>query len=244
MADTRKSVEVCFSPLSFPLFHNETAIVVIIDVLRATSAICTAIHHGVEGIIPVATVEEALQYKEKGYLAAAERHGEVVKGFDLGNSPFSYMTEEVKGKHIVLTTTNGTQAVEAARDAFKVVIGSFLNLEILSKWLIEQNKDVILLCAGWQNKFNMEDTLLAGAIADRLFVTENFINNCDASRAACLLYDTAKDNIYDFLENSSHRKRLEKLNLEQDIRYCLTIDQSPVIPVLDGTIIVKLKPGY
>ena len=240
MTDTRKSVEVCFSPLSFPLFYKEDAIVVVIDVLRATSAICTALHNGVEGIIPVATVAEAMEYKKKGFLTAAERHGQVVEGFDFGNSPFSYMTEEVRGKHIVLTTTNGTQAIEVARKAYKVVIGSFLNLEFLSSWLIEQNRDVILLCAGWKNKFNMEDTLFAGAVATNLFATKNFTTDCDTSRAACLLYEAGENNIYDFLENSSHRQRLEKLNLEKDIRYCLNINQAPVIPILEGNTIVKL----
>jgi hypothetical protein len=104
-----RSIEVCFSPLSYPLFKNDEAIVVIIDIFRATSAICTAFHHGVNSVIPVATVDEAWDYKRKGYIAAAERQGEVVPGFEFGNSPFSYMGEGVKGKTIVLTTTNGTQ---------------------------------------------------------------------------------------------------------------------------------------
>jgi 2-phosphosulfolactate phosphatase len=236
-----KSVEVCFSPISYPLFRNDDAIVVIIDIFRATSAICTAINHGVNSIIPVSTVEEAIVYQTKGYLAAAERHGEVVDGFEFGNSPFSYMGEAVKGKTIVLTTTNGTVAVEAAKDAHKVVIGSFLNISVLTNWLISQNRDVVLLCAGWKNKFNLEDTLFAGAVISRLAESGKFENTCDTAQAARHLFNSAKGDMYGFLENSSHRKRLEKLNLEKDIRYCLELDLTPVIPVLEGTSIVKMQ---
>jgi 2-phosphosulfolactate phosphatase len=236
-----KSVEVCFSPISYPLFRNDDAIVVIIDIFRATSAICTAINHGVNSIIPVSTVEEAIEYQSKGYLAAAERHGEVVDGFEFGNSPFSYMVESVKGKTIVLTTTNGTVAVEAAKDAHKVVIGSFLNLSVLTNWLISQNRDVVLLCAGWKNKFNLEDTLFAGAVISRLTETGKFENTCDTAQAASHLFNSAKADLYGFLENSSHRKRLEKLNLDKDIRYCLELDLAPVIPILEGLSIVKMQ---
>jgi 2-phosphosulfolactate phosphatase len=236
-----KSVEVCFSPISYPLFKNDEAIVVIIDVFRATSAICTAFQHGVKSIIPVATVEEALEYKSKGYMAAAERHGEIVEGFQLGNSPFSYMEEAIKGQTIILTTTNGTQAIAAAKDAYRVAIGSFLNLEALSAWLIGQERDVVLLCAGWKNKFNLEDTLFAGAVAKKLKETGKFENSCDTAQAACHLYESANGDLYSFLENSSHRKRLEKLNLEKDIRYCLQKNAAPVIPILHGNEIIKLQ---
>jgi len=237
---TKNQVEVCYSPVSFPLFYKEEAIVVVIDVLRATSAICTAFHYGVEKIIPVATVEEALSFKAKGFLAAAERNAEIVEGFDFGNSPFSYMDEKIKGQTIALTTTNGTQALDVSRNAFKVVVGSFLNLDVLSDWLIKQHKDVILLCAGWKNKFNLEDTLFAGAVAQYLEDKGNFETLCDSTHTAKLLYGFAKDDLYGFLQNSSHQKRLKKLDLEKDIRYCLIPNQTPVIPVLEGNNLVKM----
>lgn len=239
-----KSIEVCFSPVSYPLFENKEAIVVVIDVFRATSAICTALHYGVEGIIPVATVEEALDYKQKGFPAAAERHGEVVEGFDFGNSPFSYMDDNLKGKKVVLTTTNGTQAITVSKDSYKVVIGSFLNLSIMAQWLEQQQRDVILLCAGWKNKFNLEDTLFAGALTRLLLATGKFENSCDTAQAACYLYDQGKHNLFQFLDKSSHRKRLEKLNLEKDIRYCLTPDLTPVIPVLENGVLINLGVEY
>lgn len=238
----KKNVEVCFSPLSYSLFKSDDSIVVVIDVLRATSAICTAIYHGVKGIIPVADVNEATEYKNKGYLVGAERHGVVVSGFDLGNSPFSYMKPEVKGKMVVLTTTNGTQAIHAAKNAHKVVIGSFLNLTMLTQWLLDQDKNVVLLCAGWKNKFNLEDSLFAGAVAQQLCASEHYYTDCDSTRAAQILYKEAKGDLYGFLENSSHRQRLEKLHLEEDIRYCLTLDKAPAIPILENGVIVRLNP--
>ena len=105
MNDKRKRVEVCFTPGEYTYYKDEFEIVVVIDVLRATSAMCTALDYGIAAIIPVPTVDEAWAYKKKGYLAGAERNGKIVEGFDFGNSPFSYMKDEFIGKEVVLTTT-------------------------------------------------------------------------------------------------------------------------------------------
>lgn len=233
-------VEVCFSPNVYPLFHKDNATVVVIDILRATSAITTAFYNGVAKMIPVATIEEATHYKNQGLIVAAERNGEIVEGFDLGNSPFGYMSSKVKGKTIAITTTNGTQAIEAAKQASKVVVGSFLNLDVIIEHLKTENKDVLLLCAGWKNKFNLEDTLFAGAVADALISKYDFTTSCDSAIAAGQLYHLAKHDLYEFLSLSSHRNRLQKLNLERDIKYCLTPNQCPVIPVLENGALVKM----
>lgn len=233
------NIEVCYTPQAYNLFHNPNAVVVVIDILRATSAITTAFYNGVTKMIPVATVEEARSYKEKGYMVAAERNGEVLEGFDLGNSPFGYMNTRVKGKTIVITTTNGTQAIEAARQAQKIVIGSFLNLDVMIDFLRKEKKDVLFVCAGWKNKFNLEDTLFSGAIAHDLIYKYDFTTSCDSTLAAMHLYTLAKHDLYKFLENSSHRNRLAKLDLERDIRYCLTPNQCPVIPIMEGNFLVK-----
>lgn len=234
-------VEVCFSPNVYPLFHKSDAIVVVIDVLRATSAITTAFYNGVSKMIPVATIEEAHKHKQQGLIVAAERNGEIVEGFDLGNSPFGYMNKKVKGKTIAITTTNGTQAIEAAKTAKTVIIGSFLNLDTVIDYLKTENRDVLLLCAGWKNKFNLEDTLFAGAVADALVSRFDYTTNCDSAIAAGQLYHLAKHNLYEFLSLSSHRNRLQKLNLERDIKYCLTPNQCPVIPIMEDGILVKLQ---
>lgn len=236
--DQRPKVEVCFSPGLFPLHKDDHDIIVVIDVLRATSAICAAFDNGVKGIIPVSTVEEAKKYQTQGYLAAAERNGEIVEGFEFGNSPFSYKTPQVIGETIVLSTTNGTRAINVAKESAKtVVIGSLLNLDALSAWLIQQNRDVLCLCSGWKDKFNLEDTICAGAIADQLLATGNFRSEEDSSIAAKYIYQSARDNYFGYLKSSSHRRRLKKLNLNEDIKYCLTPNQTEVIPILNNNVL-------
>jgi 2-phosphosulfolactate phosphatase len=238
--DNRKHVEVCFTPGEYAYYKDEFEIVVVIDVLRATSAICTAFQNGIKSIIPVPSVEEALDYKKKGWLAGAERKGQIVDGFDFGNSPFSYMREEFRNREVVLTTTNGTKSLDVAKDAEVVVVGSFLNLDALSKWLAEQNKNVLCLCSGWQDKFNLEDTICAGAISEYLIGTGKFTSDEDSSIAAKYLYLSAKDNYLGYLKSSSHRRRLKNLNLNEDIKYCLTPNQTTVIPILRNGKLVKL----
>ncbi len=237
----KKRVEVCFSPNLYHLHKEEFEIVVVIDVLRATSAICTAMHKGIKSIIPIASLEEAFAYKKKGFIVAAEREGQIVEGFKFGNSPFAYMDPKLKGKTIVMTTTNGTKTINVAKkDSKTIVVGSFLNMDYLSNWLIEQNKNTLLLCSGWKDKFNLEDTLCAGAIAERMLDSLKFESHEDSSIGAKYLFISAKSNYFGFLKSSSHRRRLKKLNLNQDIIYCLTPNQTPVIPILKNNRIVNL----
>jgi 2-phosphosulfolactate phosphatase len=234
------NIEVCYTPQAYHLFHKDDAIVVVIDVLRATSAIVTAFFNGVSKMVPVSTVEEAREYQLNGFMAAAERNGEVIEGFELSNSPFGYMNNKVKGKTIAISTTNGTQAIEVSKKASKILIGSFLNLDVLCEYLIAQNKDVILLCAGWKNKFNLEDTLFAGAVVEKLSNEVGTDITCDSAIASKHLYSIAKQDLYSFLANSSHRNRLAKLDLERDVKYCLTPNQCPVLPMMEGKYLIKL----
>jgi len=237
----RKKVEVCFTPNLYDLHEGEAEIVVVIDVLRATTAMCTAFDNGVEKMIPVATLEEAFEYKKKGFIVAAERGGEIVEGFDLGNSPASYMGGKYKGETVVITTTNGTKAFYTARNAETVVIGSFINLDALSEWLIEQNKNVLLLGSGWKSRFCLEDTLCAGAFVEKLKASGKFTSEDDSSVAAKFMYLQAQDNYLSYLKASSHRVRLQALDLNEDIKFCLTPNSSSVIPIREGNYLVKLK---
>ena len=239
--ETRKRVEVCFSPYLFPLYKEEFDIIVVIDVLRATSAICAAFNNGVKELIPVSTIEEALEYKSKGYLVGAERKGQIVEGFDFGNSPFSYMIPEVQDQTVVLSTTNGTKSINIAKDSGMVVIGALSNLDVLKEWLVLQDKNVLCLCSGWQNKFNLEDSICAGAILDHMLSTGKFRSVEDSSIAAKYLFLSAKDNIFGYLKASSHRRRLKNLNLNEDIKFCLTPNTAPVLPILKGDRIVPIE---
>jgi 2-phosphosulfolactate phosphatase len=235
-----QNLDVCLTPALIPLYNVADYIVVVIDIFRATSSICYGIENGAEAIIPVAEVEECAAYREKGfnYLLAAERNGEVVAGFDFGNSPFSYTTEKVAGKTIVLTTTNGTHALHLSRKAKKVVIGSFLNITSLCTWLRAQQGNILLICAGWQNNFNLEDTLFAGAVIEQLKDSGYTLD--DPAIAANDLFQLGKNDIGQYLSKTSHGARLKKLGIEKDIAFCLQIDLTTAIPILDGERLVKL----
>lgn len=239
MTDKRNTVEVCFSPNDYPLYKSDHEIVVVIDVLRATSAIVAGIANGLESIIPVASLEEAFKYKANGYLVAAERGGEIVEGFSFGNSPYSFMDPALKGKKVVLSTTNGTKTIKTPENKI-VVIAALVNYRAVSNWLAKQNKNVLLLASGWRDKFNLEDTICAGAIADVLLASGSFTSNEDSSIAAKYIYQSAVGNIFGYLKASSHRRRLKKLNLNEDIKFCLTPNQFDIVPILKGDEIVAL----
>lgn len=229
----KNKIEVCLTPALFNLYSDRKSVVVVVDVLRATSAMCVAIEKGVEKIIPVSTVEEALDYKGKeNHILAAERNGKIVSGFDYGNSPLTYLNQDVKGKTLVVTTTNGTKAINIAKVDHMVVIGSFLNISSLTTYLTELNKDIIILCAGWKNDFCLEDTLFAGALVNKLEQTNNFVSTSDSCSMANLIYKSAKDDMFVFLENSQHRKRLSDLNIIDDVIFCLKTDKTSLIPII------------
>jgi 2-phosphosulfolactate phosphatase len=237
-----RTIEVCLTPALIHLHDLNNATVVVIDILRATSSMCVAFTQGVKSIVPVAKVEESLAYKEKGFLIGAERDGEMLEGFDIGNSPFSYMNEKVVGRDIALTTTNGTQAIAAAKNAKQIVVGSFLNLDTLCDWLSQQEGNIVLLCSGWKNSVNMEDTLFAGAVVSQMRGSFNFTNLRDTAIIAERLYHLAKEDMNEFLVESSHRNRLRKLNIDRDIQYCLTPNQANVVPgIVNGVMVDLLK---
>ncbi len=235
----QRKLEVCLSPALLHLYDISDSLVVVIDIFRATSSMCYGLANGAEAIIPVASVEACHAYQDSGFLLAAERNGEVVNGFDFGNSPFSYTAEKVAGKTVVLTTTNGTHAINESREAQKVLIGSFLNLTALSNWLKKQPQDILLLCAGWKSKVNLEDSLFAGAVAYQL-QNENYKFD-DSAVLAADLYELAKGDLDLFLKKTSHSERLKQLKIEADIAFCLQVDIIDVVPVLDGDRLVKLN---
>jgi 2-phosphosulfolactate phosphatase len=198
----------------------------------------TAMAYGVQSITPVATIEECKALQDSGMIAAAERGGEKVDGFQLDNSPYSYMNPELRGKDIAVTTTNGTLAITKSADAIQVVIGAFLNISAVAEYVRNLDSDILIFCAGWKGKFNLEDTLFAGALSNLL--AESHMAECDAVLASSMLYSQVKDNLTDALKDSSHVQRLKRLNIEKDIAFCLTPDQYTSIPVLREGKLVSL----
>lgn len=222
------------------LYAVENKTVVVVDILRATSCITTALAHDIESITPVAHLDECLALKQKGFLTAGERDGRKVEGFDLGNSPFEYMDPILKGKNIALTTTNGTQAIARSIGAEKIVIGSFLNLSAVAECLLAVSTNVLVVCSGWKGKVNLEDTIFAGALVERL--QNDFDYACDAPIMAQRLYNDARHNLKAFLKDSSHIKRLRRLKVEKDIDFCLIEDQYHVVPVIRENRILRATP--
>ena len=234
----KRKLETCFSPALYEADLHAGSIVVIIDILRATSAICTAFANGAKSIIPVETVDEAREYKSRGYLVAAERDGYVLDFADFGNSPFNFTRERVEGKTIVYSTTNGTGIIKMSSSAGRIVIGSFLNISALTDWIISQEMDVVLFCAGWKNRFNLEDTICAGAMAEKLIASSLYSTICDSTHAAMDLWTLAKNDLQGYIEKTAQRSRLRDKGLDDCIGFCLTADFTKKIPVIKNGILV------
>ena len=233
-------IEVCYSPALFQYYENSEAVVVVTDILRASSAIVTAFMNGVDRIIPVGSLEEAKAFKEQGYMVAAERDGIVRDFADFGNSPHNFSPERVKGKHIVYSTTNGTNAIHLASTGAQVLIGAYLNLNALVNHISKMGRDLLILCAGWKNKFNLEDTLFAGALAKQVLKDARFYTICDATLGAMDLYEAAEKDMMAYIEKVAQRERLKKNKLDDVIGYCHELDLTEMIPVLNGDHLILL----
>lgn len=230
---SKPTLYTCLSPALLHLYDLNNAIVVIIDVLRATSTIATALHNGAKCVIPVDSVAKCIELGRKiDAITAGERDGQIAEGLQHGNSPFEYPVSFVKGRTLVLTTTNGTKLLHMAleRGAGQVVTGSFPNLSSICDFLLSRRQNVVLGCAAWKDKVNLEDMLFAGAVVSR--VKTHFSINCDSSGVAETIYGNAQQDLYAFMraKNASHYQRLTGFGLEKDIRYCLTPDIANVLP--------------
>ena len=227
-----KTIEVCLSPELIHHHNLESKIVVVVDIFRATSCIVTGLANGVSAIRPVAEVEECKTLGEQGYMTAGERGGIKVPEFDMGNSPFEYQSEKVKGKKIAISTTNGSQAIVKSAGAEEILIGAFLNLEAVSNHILQSKNDVIIHCSGWKGKVNLEDTLFAGALIDQCAEEMQALE--DAALLAHQLYVGNHENLFGLARQSSHAERLAGFGIEKDLEFCMTVDEYSVLPVLVG----------
>ncbi|GAB4409195.1 MAG: 2-phosphosulfolactate phosphatase family protein [Microscillaceae bacterium] len=235
-----KKIEVCLSPELLRHYEVAHKTVVVIDILRATTCIVTALAHGIAKVVPVAEIEECRAYQAQGYLTAAERNGDHVEGFDFGNSPLAYLDTDLKGRNLAMTTSNGTLALTMAKKmgAGQIVVGAFLNRSALLQYLRDHAQEVLLLCAGWKGRVNLEDSVFAGNVLDELLDEFQFSDDaCGLARSA---YYLGKKNPTRFLADSSHFQRLKERGALADIDFCLTPDQYDIVPVLQGEALVRL----
>jgi 2-phosphosulfolactate phosphatase len=237
----KPSLYTSLSPALLHLYDLSNSVVVIIDVFRATSTIASALNNGARSVIPVDSVPKAIEIgKNIGGIAAGERDGMIAEGLQHGNSPLEYSREFIEGKTLVLTTTNGTRLLQMAldRNASTIISGSFPNLSAVCDFLVKEKKNVVLGCAGWKDRFNLEDTLFAGAVIDR--IAEHFTIHCDSSLMAQKMYLQHKDDLHAFAPQLTHYHRLvDRFGLIDDIRFCMTPDGANVLPLYsNGQLVV------
>lgn len=229
-------VEVSLSPALYPyrtlIGHHAT---VAIDVLRATTAVCAAFQAGCREVVPLDTLEGLEPYRAQGYAVAAERGGKKLPGSDYGNSPTEYMSKDMSGIRLAYSTTNGTVSILRASDAELTLVGAFANIDALCERLLRENRDVVLLCSGWQNDFCLEDTLVAGAIIHRLGGVLG-----DAAAMSLAMWQQAKSDPYAYCQNATHVHRLQAFGpqAQADIEFAFKMNICPVVPVLKKGILM------
>ena len=247
----KPTLEVCLSPALLHLYDTRDAVVVIIDVFRATSTIAAALHNGAARVMPVASVQDCIATGActQNSITAGERDGRVAEGLQYGNSPLEYPADFVRDKTLVLTTTNGTRLLHMVEGAAEIITGSFVNLTAVCEFLVAQEgKRVILGCAAWKDKFNLEDTLFAGAVVER--IRGHYTISDDSARVAVHLHAQAQQVLdgggeyIDFLRDSSHYNRLSRYGLVDDMKHCTTPDVHPVVPILRGTDLVRYDAAF
>ena len=235
-------IEVHFTPNHLDEMQLKDKNIVIIDVLRASTTIITALHHGAKEIIPVSTVENAVKISGSLFgdvtLRAGERNAKMIEGFNLGNSPLEYTEEVVKGKSIILMTTNGSVAIVKGKHAQHLVVAGFVNMRPVVQFIGELESDFMIICAGKENHFCLEDAVCAGRIINELEKNykSDFILD-DAAVAASTLDKTFGKNILKMLKSAEHGQYLTSIGFGDDLKVCSEIDSMDALPTLVGNII-------
>ena len=232
-------IEVCASLRLASLHDLSKKVVVIVDILRATSCISMGIDIGVKSIVPVAKVEECTPFIKRGFIPCGERNGKKIDGFKMGNSPYEFMNRNIIGQNIVMTTTNGTSAIKLAKKAEKILIASFLNFDAVADYLLSLQNNILILCAGWKGNINVEDMLFAGALSEKL--STHFDIYSDTALLSLWTYSVAKTKLYQYISESAHARRLKESKLyPRDIIICTQINRCKSVPILQNEGIIKL----
>ncbi|MCS6988496.1 MAG: 2-phosphosulfolactate phosphatase [Chloroherpetonaceae bacterium] len=239
-------VDVFFTPAGIEETAFNDKIVVVIDVLRASTTMITALENGAKEIIPVVEVEDALKvasslFNERPILSG-ERHGKVIQGFDLGNSPDEFAASVVSDKSLVFCTTNGTKAILKAKSAKILALCAFLNVSVVKEFVLRTENleyNLVILCAGKENRFSLEDAICAGLLVDKLLADKRgqSIALSDSATAARILYEKFRGNELAALRESEHGRYLASLGFAKDIEAAARIDVSQALPIMEDSII-------
>lgn len=238
------NLEVVFTPEEIKNRRLSDKLIVVIDVLRASSTIVTALACGCRGLVPILSPEQAKekaqQFKKEEVLLGGEREGRKIKGFDLGNSPREYQKEIVEDRIIIFSTTNGVKTLEIVRGALRIIIASFLNLQATFNYCSKFQGDILLACAGKEGYFSLEDTVCAGMLINSLrdiYSTTCTCQEVDANLTAQVLYKKFGNNILEMLRKSQHGRYLESIGLRKDLEFCSQLDIFNIVPIFrDGLI--------
>ena len=234
-------ITVCFTPLQFLHYQYEGCNAVAVDILRATTSICTAFMNGAKEVIPISAVDELKTYTGKDYIIAAERLGIKLDFADIGNSPYYFTRELVQGRTIAYSTTNGTHTINLAAQCHNAAVGAYINISALCRWLEAGNRDVFLLCAGWKGRFNLEDTVFAGAVVQKLIDTGKYTTTCDSALAAMDLWSLAKSDLMGYIKKAAQKERLRKINSADVIPYCHEFDLTDIVPIYRDGILKAVR---
>lgn len=238
-------IDVFFSVQAFQEEELRGKTAVIIDVLRATSSITTAISSGAKKIIPVADMSDAMKMAntmdQKDYLLCGEKNGTKIEGYHLGNSPAEYTPDVVKNKTLIFNTTNGTKAIKKAALANQVYIGAFLNQQSILNILQEHDDEVVLVCSGWQGRLSIEDTLFAGSLVHALTGGNLPDSAKDGAKVAFGLFEKFGHDLEGAIGKSDHAKRLAELVSNDDISFCCRVNEFDVLPGMKDGILTNLN---
>ncbi len=238
-------IDVFFSVQAFQEEDLRGKSAVIIDILRATSSMTTAISNGAKKVIPVEDMSDAVKIAHtmdtNDYLLCGEKNGVKIEGYHLGNSPLEYTPEVIQDKTLIFNTTNGTKAIKKASLANRIYLGAFLNQQSVLNALTQHDDEVVLICSGWRGRLALEDTLFAGSILYHLFEGKLPQKTKDGAKVAFGLYEKFKDNLEETISGSDHAYRLSKLVPENDIPFCCQVDKYDVLPGMRDGLITDLN---
>jgi 2-phosphosulfolactate phosphatase len=238
-------LNVILSPVMTDELYFKDKTTVVIDVLRATSTIITALNNDAKEIVPVASIEFAVKVSGGMFggqtLLGGERNTKKIEGFALGNSPLEYSKDVVEGRSIVFFTTNGTKTIAKAKFSENLFACSFSNISAVAKQIILLDVNVEIFCSGRNNFFSIEDSICAGMLASKIIKSNPSAELNDSAKAAISLYEKFGSDILKAMNESEHGKILIENGFGSDIEYCSSIDLFDVIPVYHNGIMKKLK---
>lgn len=237
MNTPKRRIDVCPSPALYTFYEKPDNTVVMIDAIRASASIVTALMNGASEVLPLSNKEETFKKRASGYIIAGERDGYTIKDFDFGNSPLNFTNKNMSGKKPAFTTTNGTRAVrkviESKLKVNNLLVGSFINISAVAGYLKETQGNILILCSGWKNKINTEDNLFAGELIQQLNTDKKF-HLAEGARISQFFSKNNKQTIYEQVMELSPRLKKKSQFLEEDFKYCFRTNLTRVIPVLDN----------